>query len=293
MKNYDETVNSVFDKIESYNKEQKRKKNFLIKTVMPLSCLCLALVATVLIFDSNKDKTPIDTSTSSQKIYTGALESQDMDGNQEEYGKGEYTDSNISEQIGVSSNGEVSGYIESEHSYPPNRFKFIINEIKGEIGAAKLYFSEDKYYKEEKSLEELKEYYGRDFSKLDFIDDIFPKGFEFSDGIKRFYYEKNGNIAYDTSLFCYYKEEQSIRIHVSKIGAPYDCIYKTENNKKTNVNGVEVLFGGINKNDEFEFVYADFTHNGLNYRITVENVVTPSYTDSPNMLYRLVSNLTK
>lgn len=293
MKNYDETINSVFDKIESYNKEQKRKKNFLIKTVMPLSCLCLALVATVLIFDSNKDKTPIDTSTSSQKIYTGALESQNMDGNQEGYGKGEYTDSNISEQIGVSSNSEVSGSIESEHSYHPNRFKFIINEIKGEIGAAKLYFSEDKYYKEEKNLDELKKYYGQDFSKLDFIDDIFPKGFEYSDGIKRFYYEKNGNIAYDTSLFCYYKEEQSIKVFVSKIGVPYDCIYKTENNKKTNVNGVEVLFGGITKNDNFEFVYADFAHNGLNYRITVENVVTPSYTDSPNMLYRLVSNLTK
>ena len=41
MKNIDETVNTVFDRIGQYHANQKHKKEILVKTVTPLCCLCV------------------------------------------------------------------------------------------------------------------------------------------------------------------------------------------------------------------------------------------------------------
>ena len=253
MKNYDETINSVFEKIEKHNQIKNKRKKLVLKTVVPACCVCFSLIATVLVLDNDKPKVPSGSSTSSEKIYTGALVPSDMDGNEEGYGKGEILTGDPDGYVFPEGTSFPEGSVVSEASseastspneYIPNRFKMYLNQITQKTGAAKLYFSEDKYYSEEKSLEDLKKYYGKDFSKIDFIDDLLPNEFEYS-GVttRKFYYEKSGKIAYDTSVFSYTKDEQAIRIMASKIGAPYDCIYKTEEDKTTKINDVDVLIG--------------------------------------------------
>ena len=44
MKNYDETISTVFDRIGQYHKHQKRKKEIVVRTVTPLCCLCAIAV---------------------------------------------------------------------------------------------------------------------------------------------------------------------------------------------------------------------------------------------------------
>ena len=45
MKNYDETISTVFDRIGQYHEHQKRKKEMIVRTVTPLCCLCaIALI---------------------------------------------------------------------------------------------------------------------------------------------------------------------------------------------------------------------------------------------------------
>lgn len=44
MKNYDETINTVFDRIGQYKEKQKRKKEIIVRTVTPLCCLCAIAV---------------------------------------------------------------------------------------------------------------------------------------------------------------------------------------------------------------------------------------------------------
>ncbi len=305
MKNYDETVNSVFEKIYEYNHKKMKRKNFVFKTVVPISSLCLVLALTVVILKNNGNpKAIIDSSTSSEKIYTGALVPNDMDGNEDGYGKGEILTGDPDGYVFPEGTSFPEGNIVSEASseastpsneYIPNRFKMYLNQITQKTGAAKLNFSDDKYYSEEKSLEDLKEYYGKDFSKIDFIDDLLPNKFEYS-GVttRKFYYEKSGKIAYDTSVFSYTKDEQAIRIMVSKIGAPYDCVYKTEEDKTTKINDVDVLIGFEPSDDKkFAFVFAEFSHNSVNFRITMENIVPPMYFDNSDMMYKFVYNIIK
>lgn len=53
MKSRDEMVNSLFERRAQYQAEQKRKRNTLVKAVIPAFCVCLALVLGVGIWQSN------------------------------------------------------------------------------------------------------------------------------------------------------------------------------------------------------------------------------------------------
>ena len=41
MKSYDETVDSVFDRIDKYNSEKIRRNKIITKAVVPACCFCL------------------------------------------------------------------------------------------------------------------------------------------------------------------------------------------------------------------------------------------------------------
>lgn len=44
MKTYEETVDTVFDRIEQYREKQKRRKDILLRTIPPLCSLCIIVV---------------------------------------------------------------------------------------------------------------------------------------------------------------------------------------------------------------------------------------------------------
>lgn len=97
-------------------------------------------------------------------------------------------------------------------------------------------------------------------------------------------------------MFGYENGELQITIKVSKIGSPCDCIYEMNSSTISNINGVEVVMGGIYKNDnsgEFELVFADFSYEGLQYRVTVENVPFDGIKDPSVWLVGIVAEITK
>ncbi len=47
MKNYNEMANDVFCRIEQYNLEKQRKRKAAIRTAVPITCLCLVVLASV------------------------------------------------------------------------------------------------------------------------------------------------------------------------------------------------------------------------------------------------------
>ncbi len=175
-----------------------------------------------------------------------------------------------------------------------NQHLWTINRVDGCTGAAKLNFSSDEYDSEKKTLDDITHYLGRDLSTLD---SILSKGFEFfGKNETDFFYKLSGELVYDTCVFGYKKGDQQITILVSKIGVPYDCIYKLNDPDVSEINGVEVTMGGIYKADnsgEFDLVFADFSHEGLQYRVTVENVNFDDEIDMPTRIVGIVAELTK
>ena len=166
----------------------------------------------------------------------------------------------------------------TEQKFDPAEIIWTINRVEGQVSAAPLNYSTDKYYSERKSLTDIAAYLGRDLSKLEVVT---SQGFEFLGRYETdFYYELNGDVAYDSCVFGYTKEEKQITIRVSKIGVPYDCMYMLNNPTVSNINGVEVTVGGVYKADnsgEIELIFADFSHGGLQYRLTIENVPSDDY----------------
>jgi len=53
MKNYDETISKVFDRIGEYEKNQKRKRSNIIKTTVSFCCVCAIAIAGVGILKGN------------------------------------------------------------------------------------------------------------------------------------------------------------------------------------------------------------------------------------------------
>lgn len=292
MKNYEEMAQNVISKYADAKASAERKRKLVKRGVVTLGSLVVVAALSVCVWQfslkGNNDIVNSNINNSSEIIYGGAnvgAAGGETDGNGQT-GKGEY-DGDLN---GYSSVPNITGALVDPEN-DPARVIFTVNNITGEIGSAKLNFSEDKYFSKTLDLAGLQKYFGTDYSNLK---GIIPKGYEYSGvNLRKFYYEiESGKIAYDTAVFSYTKGEQAIRINVSRIGAPYDCVYKLKEETKSYINEVEVLMGGRYKEDSeaFEFVFAEFSKDGVKYRITFEN---PEGEDAPTMLYKLLYILTE
>lgn len=76
MKNYDETINSVFTRIDEYNALQKKRKQNVIKLTAALSCACLAVLIGVTIWYNPIAKDTKD-QTIDDALYPGIDDSND------------------------------------------------------------------------------------------------------------------------------------------------------------------------------------------------------------------------
>lgn len=76
MKSYDETINTVFDRISEYKTAQKRKKKIIIRTVLPVCCVALATLIGIGVWQSDmfKPKPSVsleDSTVIGEKDYIG------------------------------------------------------------------------------------------------------------------------------------------------------------------------------------------------------------------------------
>ena len=65
MKNYDETISAVFERIDEFEKIKMRKRKLAIKTLIPITCLCLATIIGISVWQ-NQNAKPTNTSSSSE-----------------------------------------------------------------------------------------------------------------------------------------------------------------------------------------------------------------------------------
>ena len=149
-------------------------------------------------------------------------------------------------------------------------------------------------YRETKNLEEINQYLGYDVTKLTAV---MPEGFRFVGNHEvEFYYKNDGTLVHDHCYMGYANGEQWITIGVSKIGAPYDCLYVMDNPTPTVINGVEIVIGAYytdkNAND-YDVVFADFSCDGMYYRVTLSNMPTTGDTDGISCMINILSELTK
>lgn len=64
MKNYDETISAVFERIDEFEKIKVRKRKLAVKTLIPITCLCIAVLIGVFVWQ-NQNVKPSNTSDSS------------------------------------------------------------------------------------------------------------------------------------------------------------------------------------------------------------------------------------
>lgn len=278
MKNYDELTNDLLKRRDRYVAEQKKKRKRVMSVATSLCCFCLvALLGFGMwqggMFDAKPPITLDDSINIGDKDY---INPDELDNS----------------QTSTPGNNDSQGNTQTgtEQKFDPADIIWTINRVEGQVSAAPLNYSTDKYYSERKSLTNIAAYLGRDLSKLEVVT---SQGFEFLGRYETdFYYELNGDVAYDSCVFGYTKDEKQITIRVSKIGVPYDCMYMLNNPTVSNINGVEVTVGGVYKADnsgEIELIFADFSHGGLQYRLTIENVPSDDYM----YLNSIIGELTK
>lgn len=147
---------------------------------------------------------------------------------------------------------------------------FKVNKITNQISGAPPYYSPEMYDQKIWSHQEMTDYYGVDINDIHgevFGDDDYTTQYCDEYG---YITDKNGNIAKDTVSSSYIASDNSIvTIYASRVSLPYDCCYELESNETNNINGIDVLIGGISlsgNSDMNDFFYADFHKNGINYR---------------------------
>ncbi len=278
MKNYDELTNNLLERRDRYLAEQKKKRKRVIGLTASLSCICLVALLgfgmwQVGIFNSKPPVTSDEATTNGKNAYITPVEPDNTQSTQPV---------NNENQTDITQNDD------------PARIMWVINRVEGQSSAAKLNFSTDKYYSETKTLTDIAEHLGKDMSNLQAA---LSQGFEFSGKYETdFYYELDGKLAYDSCAFGYEKNDQQITINVSKIGVPYDCIYVLNNPTVSNLNGVEVTIGGIYKTDNSgycDLVFADFSHEGKQYRVSVRNIPSDGDKDAFVLITKIIYEITK
>lgn len=274
MKNYDELTNDLLERRDRYVAEQRQKRKVFLRIATPVCCACAIMLLGLGLRNKGVfDRPPTD----NQDKLAGA------------------SSAILSTESNNNSNGTV--FSDGNDIAPDNapiEVAFVVNRSDGMLTAAMPDFSIISDYCETKTLEDINQYLGYDVTKLT---NVMPDGFRFVGNREvRFYYKNDGSLVHDHCYLCYANGEQWITIGVSKIGAPYDCIFMIDNPTPTVINGVEIIIGAYyadENSDNYDLVFADFSCNDKYYRVTVSNMPTSGENDGISCMINILSELTK
>ena len=274
MKNYDELTNDLLERRDRYVTEQKHKRNVALRIATPVCCACVVMLLGLGLRNKGKFDTP--TTDNSDKL-AGA------------------NSAILSTESNKSSNGTANNDgTDTAPNNDPIEIAFVVNRADNKLGGALPDFAIISDYHETKNLKEINQYLGRDVTQLVAI---MPDGFRFAGNREvEFYYKNDGTLVHDHCYLCYVNGEQWITIGVSKIGAPYDCIFMIDNPTPTVINGIEIIIGAYyadDNSDDYDLVFADFSCNDMHYRVTVSNMPTTGENDGISCMINILSELTK
>ena len=276
MKNYDETVSTVFKRIDEYKTARSKKRKIITRTVVPAFSMCLALAISVFAaksgafksepFIGEKDNVqPNELNSSSNVIDTP---SDDIDGDW--YGVGQ--EAPPSNSVGNSSTS-------SEQISDPAKLLCYINQIEStnDSDIAPPHPLEDHYHKDWHNDEAIK-YLNVDFSVVN------EKYNLDSSNCGAWYKKSNDTLVMDHNAFVYTSEKGSFLLEASKTFVPGDCIVVPEKEVVSTMVGtkngpVYVKFYGTvgsvmshNYSSIQTTVIAEFEHKGVNFRVEANNI---------------------
>ena len=160
------------------------------------------------------------------------------------------------------------------------------NKIINRISAAPKYRDPKEYHERFWTEAKITEYLNIDLTGLSPfmpVDLVYAQKDEF-----RMLFHNSGDIVEDYQSFFYEGvNNRKVKVSVSKIATPYDCVYELKTADKTFVGSTEVLFGVLNNNQDSsqdDFCYADFESNGLSYRVEADNLTIKE-------LYKIVEGI--
>ena len=241
MKNSEEMVNSLLERREQYNAEQKRKRSIITRTVTSMCCVCLIALLGFGMWQGGMFNTTPPDQTVEDALYPGIKD-------------------NFDESKGESPNN------------PAANNKIVINTING-ISADKMNIAlmVDDFV--EMSREEMIEYYG-----VDYIPDV-PADIQPWEDERSGIYRRNGGtgeVYWDADILNYSNEDFTRSVHIEVDKGSYvlqDYLFFKGTEEKSIINNFEVLIG-LSENG---YYYSEFMYNGVGFCIDAEGVTEDEF----------------
>lgn len=274
MRNYDETVSTVFKKIEEYKIAQKHSKRVMLRIIMPVGSFCIAVLMGVVIWQAKlpvfEPKEQIEDS-----IAIGKQDSFDDRGNSKHSDGSWYGEGQEKAPSGITNSTSST---ESENNSGTAKLLCYINQIESTVNAdisGPTPYSE--HYAESWDNEKMTAYLGINFSR---INELYTLD-SYNHGV--WYKKADNTLVRDYSNFAYSSEKNSFQISASKLEMPRDCIITTnEEVKETKVgtaNGpVKVKFFGTvgtksEENPEIQAIMiAEFEYKNVYFRVKANEI---------------------
>ncbi len=267
MKNSNEWIQDIKVKADVRFAEQKRRRKIIVSVSSSAACLALILCSALMLpnmfdsgltigVDSSGTTQTLDNSTTPQ--HPGSSDSQ--------IGAAEPSEEQPDNPT------STPGTEPEQPNITP--LDFTVNNIIGQMSGAKPYRDPAEHYTETWSAQQMVGYLGVDLTQLS---PYLPEDLAYvkRDGFTVTFHN-DGNIVEDFASFSYTGTDgRTLTVLASKVGTPYDSVYSLETNNTENIGGVEALIGGMSKNaksDDYDFFYADFEANGINYRVKADNL---------------------
>ena len=284
MKNYDETISTVFERIDQYKTEKLRKRKIITRIAIPAFSVCLAVAIGIFAVkgDAFKTKPPVtldDSTVIGEKDYIEPDElnnssddtnttSDDIDGDW--YGEG---------QEPPPSNSSGNSSTNSEQVSDPAKLLCYINQIEStkDSDIAPPHPVDDHYHKDW-SIDEATKYLNVDFSVVN------AKYVLDSSNCGAWYKKSDNTLVMDHNAFVYTNEKGSYLLQASKTFLPKDCIVVSNEEVVSTIVGtkngpVYVKFYGTvgsvmshNYSTKQATMIAEFQHKGVNFRIEANDI---------------------
>ncbi len=283
MKTYNQMAEDVFRRRDEYEAVQKKKKKTAQRTIVSISCCIVAAICIGVYrhtpknqFNSGGGMSTVDSTQPSQEIHVAPNQEKETTNLQGALPiKPDITINNTSEEE------KTTAKVVEQPSEPidSDRVFCYLNKITGSMAAHPLYRDPALHYTEEYSDTVSAEYYGIDLAKLSAC---MPEGMTMHKGVHKKIFENSGTLVEERSEFVFKGDDsRAVYIRANRLGPVSDCLYMSDSDLSTTFmtkeNGevkVKVFFA-----EDVEEIFgcktlivADFTVNGVNYRITTENM---------------------
>lgn len=296
MKTRDEWIRDIHEKADKRLTEQKRRRKVMAGISSLAVCLALALCSvftvpglignnglTAIVLESSSTNQTLDSAHSNRTNNSAHSDNPIITPPSSEVNS---SASNVYTPSTPSTSNPPIPPVEKPNNDNDTKRLFAANIIINQISAKPKYRDPTEHHKDFWTEAKITEYLGVDLTALSLIPadlTYVPKG-DF-----RILFHNSGEIAEDYQSFIYKGNNRKVEVLVSKISAPYDCIYKLEIDRETPVGDTEAVFGvqpNSKDHSKYDFCYADFASGGLYYRVKADKL-------TPLEFYKIVEEITK